>query len=73
MPKTFVASPKVQRAIQRLVECLEHDEYRHFLDGLERNHIFHAVRTARDWLGMAPLHANEAATIAEIREERRAS
>jgi hypothetical protein len=77
MPKTLGASPKVQRAAQRLVEYLEHDEYRDFLGELPRDHIFHAVRTVRDWLGMAPLDADEAATIAdaraEAREERRAS
>jgi hypothetical protein len=70
MPKTLEANPKVQHAVQQIVEYLEHDEYYDFLGELPDDHIFHAIRTVRDWLGMAPLDANEAAVIAEAREER---
>jgi hypothetical protein len=73
MSKTLLASPEVQRAAQQLVEYLEHDEYWDFLGELPDDHIFHSVRIVRDWLGMEPLDADEAATIAEAMEERRAS
>jgi hypothetical protein len=68
MPKTLEANLKVQHAVQQLVEYLEHDEYRDFLGEFPDDHIFYAVRTAQDWLGMAPLDANEAAVIAEQME-----
>jgi hypothetical protein len=64
MSKTLEANPKVQRAVRQLVEYLEQDEYLHFLGGFERNHIFQSVRIARDWLGMTPLHKDEAECIA---------
>ena len=69
MVKTLRADLKVQRAVQRLVEYLEHDEYRDFLGELPRDHIFHSVRIARNWLCMAPLDAHETKTIAEARRE----
>jgi hypothetical protein len=54
--QTLSADANVQRAIASLVEYLEHDEHQHYdecqLNGVGdcRDHIWHAVKTARDWL-----------------------
>ena len=48
-----LAEPKVQRAMERIVDYIGHDEYKHWLqDGGECDHIWHSFRTVAEWLDL---------------------
>ncbi|HVQ81526.1 MAG TPA: hypothetical protein VMS82_16550 [Pseudolabrys sp.] len=49
-PKPLSADAKTQRAIGKLVEYLEYDEWKDWAGDHQRTHIWHAVKAARDWL-----------------------
>ena len=52
-PKPLSADAKTQRAIGKLVEYLEWDEWRDWDGDHRRDHIWHAVKAARDWLNQS--------------------
>ena len=54
----------VQHAIAQLVDYLQVDGFNNFSG--EPDHIFHAVRTVRDWLGWPGKLDNEDAIVAEL-------
>jgi hypothetical protein len=64
-----IADPEAQRAIAQLVDYLQVDEFNHFAG--EPDHIFHAVRTVRDWLGWPGRLKDEDAIVAELKQQYR--
>ena len=62
-----VADFDVQRAIAQLVGYLQVNEFNHFVG--EPDHIFHAVRTVRDWLGWPSKLDDEDAIVAELKQQ----
>jgi hypothetical protein len=45
-----ILTPQLQYAIEEVVDHFARDEYRHWLDGVERDHIWHALRYLQQWL-----------------------
>jgi hypothetical protein len=45
-----ILTPQLQYAIEAVVDHFAHDEHIHWLGGVERDHIWHALRYLQQWL-----------------------